>query len=122
MMGRIVRVTGTIALTLAVACAAETGREPRNASPTPSSSFQTLESRVTIDTHCGLTRTVHFAGRHWLPVSAHLRETVAPVRGFHRFSDKGTMTLVSPKRAVYTSSMGRKVPYRPTELDRHGCL
>jgi hypothetical protein len=72
--------------------------------------------------HCGLNHVTDFDGSFWEPILAHPLGADEPSALIN--TDRGTIRVISPRQAIYTSSSGEKVGLRRIEgpIVLGGCL
>lgn len=97
--------------------------------PDGSFAFQPLSARIvagavyayTAFTHCGLTPTTFdFDGSFWDVAVAGESGQLNPPAGFGNPEDGGTIVLVAPNEAIFTSSSGIAVPLVRADGPRSG--
>lgn len=81
------------------------------------------ENRFRLLTHCGLSHSLEFDDRFWLPTDRKLRRTINPPKGFYSdgYYDVGTIRRIDHDTIIYTSSTGIYVEYEPTNQRPRGC-
>lgn len=76
-----------------------------------------------LNTHCGLSHPLLFAGRAWLPTDKKLRRTINPPKELGGSGgDYGTIRRVDKNTLIYTAANGFKVEYEPTAKRAQACM